>query len=185
MKKGIYCVFPAKRFRTFWQICNKTYYSRYANRQTNASQPCPQSFSHFFRDEMEPLHHLHKHRTKECFFIFPSCGRVQIILKMGKTSTRANKRGLLIYFIQIHQKRKYTRNYAWIILAWKRRKFTKAFIFIVRVIIVFRKWQISQFHSHFASYEQRLAAQITHWKTKKICDYPATPDSPVLKESLI
>lgn len=39
--------------------------------------------------------------------------------------------------------------------------------------------------THFAWYEQRLAAQITHWTTKTICDNPATPDSPVLKESSI
>lgn len=147
MKKGVYCVFPAKRFRTFWQICNKTYYSKYPNRKTNASQPCPQSFSHFFRDEMEPLHHLHKHRTKEFFLYIPIMWTTTNYIENGTTSTRTNKRGLLIYFIQIHQKRKYTRNYGWIIWAWKRRKFTKAFIFIVRVIIVLRKWQIPHFHS--------------------------------------
>ena len=34
-------------------------------------------------------------------------------IENGKNlDTSANKRGLLIYFIQIHQKRKYTRNYA-------------------------------------------------------------------------
>ena len=124
-------------------------------------------------------------QNKGMFLYIPIMRTSTNYIENGTTSTWTNKRGLLIYFIQIHQKRKYTRNYAWIILAWKRRKFTKAFIFIIRVIIVFRKWQISQFHSHFASYEQRLAAQITHWKTKKICDYPAIPDSPVLKESLI
>lgn len=124
-------------------------------------------------------------QNKGMFLYIPIMWTSTIYIENGTTSTRTNKRRLLIYFIQIHQKLKYTRNYAWIIWVWKRRKFTKAFIFIVRVIIVLRKWQISQFHSHFASYEQRLAAQITHWKTKKICDYPATPDSPVLKESLI
>lgn len=77
--------FSAKRFRTFLQICKQTYFCKYASRQTNASQPCPQSFSHFLRDEMEPLHPFTQTQQKGMFLCIPglSCGRVQIIYKIS------------------------------------------------------------------------------------------------------
>ena len=185
-EKGYILFFPAKRFRTFLQICNQTYFCKYASRQTNASQPCPQSFSHFLRDEMEPLHPFTQTQQKGMFLCIPgpSCGRVQIIYKISVNLDTKNKSGLSIYFIQMYQKRKYGRNHAWIIWAWKRRKFTRH-LFSAFASLYFSENGKYLTFTHFAWYEQRLAAQITHWTTKTICDNPATPDSPVLKESSI